>query len=423
MVVSLRRAVITGIGALTPLGINGPSFHKALIEGKSGVRGITSFDASGLPIRFGGCIPDFDAKNYVDKKDRKALRVMAKTIQLAVSGAQCAINDSKVDKEKLDRTRFGVIFGAGLIASELNELADAAVISSSGDPIKVDLDVWGHKGLEVIQPLWMLKYLPNMLACQVSILHDAQGPNNSITQSDVASVLALGETYRLLCRDRGDFFLSGGAESRINILSMTRHSLFEELSSNNEHPEKACRPFDKNRDGMVIGEGTGVLAVEELEHAKSRGAKIYAEILGFGAAFDQKKDGSGVARAIQAAMNEAGIDASDIDHVNAHGVGCKVADRLEAQGIRSALPKTPEVIAVKSAIGNLGAAGGLVELVASLEAFQTGVVPGTLNYENIDPDCPVNVLRASRELKKDCVLKVSMCQTGQCGAVVIRRWI
>ena len=204
---------------------------------------------------------------------------------------------------------------------------------------------------------------------------------------------------------------------------MTRHSLFEELSSNNEHPEKACRPFDKNRDGMVIGEGTGVFAVEELEHAKSRGAKIYAEILGFGAAFDQKKDGSGVARAIQAAMNESGIDVSDIDHVNAHGLGCKISDRIEAQGIRSALPKTPEVIAIKSAIGNLGAAGGLVELVASLEAFQTGVVPGTLNYENIDPDCPVNVLRAPRELKKNCVLKVSMCQTGQCGAVVIRRWI
>lgn len=423
MVVSLRRAVITGVGSLTPLGNDGPSFHSALKDRKSGVSAITSFDVSTLPVRFAGCIPDFDAKNYVDKKDRKALRVMAKTIQLAVSGAQCAINDSKVDKEKLDRTRFGVIYGAGLIATELNELADAAIVSSSGDPIKVDLDIWGHKGLEVIQPLWMLKYLPNMLACQVSILHDAQGPNNSITQSDVASVLALGETFRLLCRDRGDFFLAGGAESRINILSLTRNSLFEELSTDNENPQKACRPFDKNRNGMVIGEGAGVLAVEELEHAKNRGAKIYAEILGFGAAFDQKKDGSGVARAINAALKEAAIDVSDIDHVNAHGLGCKRSDRIEAQGIRSALPKTPDVLAVKSAIGNLGAAGGLVELIASLESFQSGIVPGTLNFENADPDCPVPVLSASRELRKNCVLKVSMGQTGQCGAVVIRRWM
>ncbi|NDH06415.1 hypothetical protein EBX93_10905 [bacterium] len=166
-----------------------------------------------------------------------------------------------------------------------------------------------------------------------------------------------------------------------------------------------------------------MLAVEELEHAKNRGAKIYAEILGFGAAFDQKKDGSGVARAINAALKEAAIDVSDIDHVNAHGLGCKRSDRIEAQGIRSALPKTPDVLAVKSAIGNLGAAGGLVELIASLESFQTGIVPGTLNFENADPDCPVPVLSASRELRKNCVLKVSMGQTGQCGAVVIRRWM
>jgi len=422
MVVSLRRAVITGIGSLNSLGNDGPSFHKALIEGKSGIKPITLFDASSLPIRFAGCIPDFDAKNYVDKKDRKALRVMARTIQLAVSGAQCALNDSKVDKNKLDHTRFGVIYGAGLIATDLPELADAAVIACDGTPGQVDLELWGEKGLEAVQPLWMLKYLPNMLACQVSILHDAQGPNNSITQSDVASILALGETFRLLCRDRGDFFLSGGAESKINILSMSRHSLFEDLSHDNDNHQKASRPFDLNSGGMVLGEGTGVFVVEELEHAKKRNAKIYAEVLGFGAAFDQKKDGSGIYRAIQAAMNEAGIDASDIDHINAHGAGCKVADRAEAQGIYKAFPKTPDVIAIKSFIGNLGAAGGLVELTASLEAFQTGMVPGTLNHDHPDPDCPVPVLKSPRELKKPCVLKVSFDLTGQCGAVVVRRW-
>ena len=422
MVASSRRAVITGTGALSPLGNDAATLHASLLQGQSGVKKITNFDISALPIQIAGEIPGFDAKNYVDKKDRKALRVMARTIQLAVSGAQCVLNDTKVDKAKLDKTRFGVVYGAGLIATELPEMADAAVLCTDGTPGNVDLDVWGEKGLGVIQPLWMLKYLPNMLACQVSILHDAQGPNNSITQSDVASLLALGETFRLLGRDKGDFFLTGGAESKINLLSMTRHCLFEELAHDPGHPEKACRPFDKNRDGMVIGEGTGVIALEELNHARSRGAKILGEVLGFGAAFDQKKDGGGISRAIEAAMKEAGISNADVDHVNAHGVATKINDRVEAQGIHKVFGDKVDVVAFKSYIGNLGAAGGLVELIVSLEAMRTGQLPGTLNYETPDTDCPVKVLNKPRAMSKPCVVKVGMDQTGQCSAVVVRAW-
>lgn len=422
MVASSRRAVITGTGVLSPLGNNAAAFHAAMLEGRSGVTRISTFDVSPLPFQIAGEIPDFDAKNYVDKKDRKALRVMARTIQLAVSGAQCVLNDTGVDKSKLNKTRFGVVYGAGLIATELPEMADAAVLCTNGTPGFVDLDAWGEKGLEVIQPLWMLKYLPNMLACQVSILHDAQGPNNSITQSDVASLLALGETYRLLGRDQGDFFLTGGAESKINLLSMTRHCLFEELAGDHVHPGKACKPFAKNRDGMVIGEGTGVIALEELSHARSRGAKILGEVLGFGASFDQKKDGSGVARAILAAMRESGISAAEVDHVNAHGVATRGNDRVEAQGIHKVFGDSVDVIALKSYIGNLGAAGGLVELIGSLEAMRTGQVPGTLNFETPDQDCPVRVLRKARPMAKPCVVKVGMDQTGQCAATVVRAW-
>src|SRR5205085_1613286 len=188
------------------------------------------------------------------------------------------------DKSQLDPTRFGVEFGAGLIASELPELIDAARASANCEPGKVDLEKWGEAGIPAIQPLWMLKYLPNMLACHISILHDAQGPNNSITENDAAGLLALGEAYRILQRDGADFFLVGGAESKVNPLSMVRQCLFEHLSHRNDAPEKACRPFDRGRDGLVIGEGSGVLVVEELDHARRRGARIYAEILGFGAA-------------------------------------------------------------------------------------------------------------------------------------------
>src|SRR5437660_221627 len=249
MAASPRRTVITGIGTLNALGLNAASVWQGLLQGKSGIRPIRSFDASGLPVRIAGEVPGFDARNFVDKKDRRSLKMMARTIELAVSAAQLALNDGAVDKDKLDRTRFGVEFGSGLIAMELLEVADASLVSTNGQVGFVDQGKWGTEGLPLIQPLWMLKYLPNMLACHVSILHDAQGPNNSITESDAASLLALGEACRILERDAADFFLVGGAESKVNPLSMVRQCLFEPLSRRNDQPEKACRPFDKNRDG------------------------------------------------------------------------------------------------------------------------------------------------------------------------------
>ena len=190
MVATSRRVVITGVGVVSPIGQDPASFWDALRGGRGGIRAIASFDASALPTRIAAEIPDFDAKNYIDKAARKSLRVMARTIQLAVAGAQRALDDGKVDKSRLDPTRFGVEFGAGLIASELPELADAARASCNCQPGSVDLEKWGDVGIPAIQPLWMLKYLPNMLACHVSILHDARGPNNSVTECDVASLLA-----------------------------------------------------------------------------------------------------------------------------------------------------------------------------------------------------------------------------------------
>jgi 3-oxoacyl-[acyl-carrier-protein] synthase II len=424
MTASTRRAVLTGLGVLSPVGKTPAAFWSSLLEGTSGVKPIASFDTTGLPVHFAGEIPDFDARDYVEKKKRKGLRDMARTIQLAVAGAQCALDDGAVDKSKIEPTRFGVEFGSGLIASELPELLDAARVSANCQPGVVDLEKWGEQGLASIPPTWMLKYLPNMLACHVSILHDAQGPNNSVTESDVASLLAMGEAYRILTRDGADFFLAGGAESKLNPLSVVRQCLFEPLSKRNDDPTRACRPFDRRRDGLVLGEGAAVFVFEDLEHARKRGARIYAEVVGFGSAFDRKQDGEGLARAVRAALADAAIDPEDIDHVNAHGLSTRSSDAWEAHGLARVFGDRPvPVLAVKSYIGNAGAGGGTIELAASVLALHHGVTPPTLNYEEADPDCPVTVLcGAPRPVALPYVLKVGFTQMGQCAALVLRRW-
>jgi 3-oxoacyl-[acyl-carrier-protein] synthase II len=418
-----RRTVITGVGVVNPLGLNATAFWESLRAGRSGIQKLLHFDASHLPCRIAGQVTDFDAKQYLDKKDRKNLRMMARGIQLAVAAAQLALDDAKVDKAKLDPTRFGVEFGAGMIATELVELAEAARVSANCQPGIVDLDKWGEQGLPMITPLWMLKYLPNMLACHISILHDAQGPNNTITEGDAASLLALGEACRIIARDQADFFLVGGADSRVHPLSFVRQCLFSQVSRRNDAPQKAARPFDRQRDGLVIGEGAGVLVVEELEHARRRGAPIYAEVVGFGAAFDAKRSGQGLVRAIRAALTEATVGPADIDHVNAHGLSTKDSDAWEARAIQEvfAASQTP-VFCASSYFGNLGAGSGTSELAASLLALTNAQVPATLNYDEPDPACPVFVRPTAQPVRREHVLKVSFTEMGQCAAVVCRKW-
>jgi 3-oxoacyl-[acyl-carrier-protein] synthase II len=423
---SSRRAVLTGIGVLTPLGHDLGTYWQALLAGTSGIRRLSLFDVSGFPVQIGGEIADFDAKNFVDKKDRKGLRVMARTIQLAVAAAQLALNDSAVDKSRLDPLRFGVEFGCGLIASELEELAPASLASANCQPRSVDLERWAEQGLPTIPPLWMLKYLPNMCACHISILHNAQGPNNSITESDIAGLMALGEAFRILQRDQADFFLVGGAESKMNPLSLLRQCVFQPLSRRNDTPETACRPFDRSRDGGVLGEGATVLTLEELEHARRRGARIYAEVVGFGASTDTQRNGAGLARALRAALNEAGIGPEDIDHVNAHGYGSVAQDAWEARGLHEvfgACRQPVPVFAAKSYVGSLGAGGGPTEVATSVLALHHGVLPPTRNFEQPDPECPVHVAAgAPRPVSRPYFIKLGFTDMGQAAAIVCKKW-
>ena len=423
MSVANRRVVLTGIGVVSSIGMDAAAYWDGLARGQCGIKTIRAFDPAPLATRFAGEIVDFDIKKYlVTRDERKQIRVMARTIQLAVAAASLALADSNVDSKKLDPTRFGVEFGAGLIPSELDELGMASYLSTAENSHNVDLKLWGEKGIGNIPPLWMLKYLPNMLACHVSILHNAQGPNNTITEGEVASLLALGEAVRIIQRDQSDFMLVGGADSKLTPLSMVRQTLFGRMSRCNETPEQAVKPFDARRSGIAFGEGSGVLVTEELEHARRRGADILGEIAGFGSAFDRGLTGKGLARAIRLALARARISAQDIDHVNAHGLGSIKLDAFEARGIHEVFGMSAPVWAVKPNIGSLSAGSGTTELAASLLAFKHGVLPPTLNYQAPDPACPVLVLTTPRPIAKPYFVKIGFTDMGQCAAVVCRRW-
>jgi 3-oxoacyl-[acyl-carrier-protein] synthase II len=417
-----RRVVITGIGILTSIGMDAQSYWNALVAGQCGVKPITLFDTSPLLTRFAGEITKFEAKGYLSKEGKKSLRVMARPIQLAVVAAQVALDDARVDKSKIDPTRFGTAFGAGLIPSELIELAEASYIATEANAHEPDLKVWGEKGIPAIQPLWMLKYLPNMLACHVSILHNTQGPNNSITEGDVGSLLALGETTRVLKRDQSDLFFVGGADSKINPLSMLRQELFGSLSKQNEAPATALKPYDKRRDGTVIGEGGCVLMAEDLDHAQKRGAGIIGEVVGVGSTFDRGMSGAGLARAMKVALAQAGIAATDVDHVNGFGLGSKTLDAFEARAIHEVFGAAVPVWSVKPNIGHLGAGSALAELAASLLAMKHGILPPTLNHEVPDPECPVQVVTKSRPIQKPYFIKLAFTEMGQIAAVVCKKW-
>ena len=427
---SSRRAVLTGVGVVAPIGLDAASFRRSLREGRGGVHAVRSFDASALPVRFGGEVVGFDARNYLEKKDRKRLNVMVRTIQFAVAAAQLAMADAAVDKESLDPARFGVVFGAGTIPGELEDIGPATQASLAESPDgtagmnpaarRIDLRKWGERGLPSIPPMWMLNHVPNMLACHVSILHNAQGPNNTICQTDAGGLLALGEAFRAVQRGRADLFLTGGADAKINPITLARQWLFSPLSRRNDAPEKACRPFDRGRDGVVLGEGGGVFVLEEREHARRRGARVYAEVLGFGAAFDRGLTGAGVVRAVRAALAEAGVGPGELDHVNAQGYSAARADAVEARALREVFGPSLPVFAAKSYFGNAGPASGPIELAASLLAAADGLLPATLNYDEPDPECPVNVVREARPVQRPCFLKLGFTERGQCAAVVCR---
>lgn len=417
------RTVITGLGLLTPAGLGRQATWEGLQTGKSFVHRIASFDPSGLEVQMAAELPGFDAKTFVDKKDRKALRTMGKAIQIGFAAGPLALQDAKIDGTNVDPLRLGISFGAATIASELDELTYAAVKTVAETSNQVDMKIWGTEGLPAMPPLWLLKYLPNFAAAHVSILKNAQGPSNSITMGDVAGNLAIAEARRIIQRGIADVMMTGGPDSRINPLSLVRLQMFYPLSRRNEPPEQASRPFDKNRSGVVLGEGAGILVLEELGHAQKRGASIYAEVVGTGDGCDVSKDGKGIAQAIRAAMKSAQISENDLDHVVAQGYSDPHFDRIEAQALLSMFGGScPPVYTAKGALGNTGAASGGIETAISALAFQHGTLPASVNYTQPDPECPIPIVTRPKPITKPYSLKICFSDLGQCSVVVLKQW-
>jgi 3-oxoacyl-[acyl-carrier-protein] synthase II len=425
-----RRVVITGLGIVSPIGIGVDAYWSALAEGRGGVDTIRAFPVSGLPTDVGGEVRGFDPMAFSlpksKKAQRKSLKYMARDIQLAVAAAMMAFIDAGLVDGGIEPARLGFDLGAGLISSELDELAPAIAISSGSGSF--DYRLWGREGIPIIDPIWLLRYLPNMLACHISILIDCQGASNTITEAEAASNLAIGEAARIIARGRADVMISGGADSKIHPLSLVRMSLLEQMSHWRGAPSRACKPFDVDRDGWVAGEGAGILVLEEREHALKRGAKIHGEILGFGSGCDARPgggldpEGVGVEIALKAALKDAGLAPGDIGHVNAHGAATQVADLAEARAIARVFgPKGVPVTALKGYTGNPVSGCGAIELIASLVGVNRGAVPAVLNCETPDPACELDlVLGGVRTSRNPTFVNSNFTRHGQAAAVVVR---
>jgi len=387
------EVVVTGIGVVSPIGIGKESFWAALCAGQSGIGKIKSFDPEGLPVAIAAEIDDFDPRPFVAK--RKNLKVMCRDAQLGVAASSLACEDANLAIGDVDPERFGVVLGADRICSTMEESEQgyrACMVDG-----RFDYHRWATEGMAGIFPLNLLKVLPNMLASHISITHDARGPNNTIHHAEVSGLAAVGEAAAVIRRGAADAMLAGGASSQMAPLDCVRRCVMGILSRQQVDPAAAVRPFDADRDGQVWGEGAAIFVLENRRHAEARGADILAHLLSYATTFEPHShtgvpQGIGLRRAMRLALDRAGIGGRQLGHVNAHGLSTVQDDQIEARALLDVVPSVP-VTAPKSFFGNLGAAGGAMEMAASVLALDAAVVPATLNYQRPDPSCPLQVIR------------------------------
>ena len=407
---SKRRVVITGLGPLSGLGAGIDATWRQVLAGASAIGPITAFDASSFACRIAAEVKDFKVTNYVPKSYRKAVKVMARDIELAVAAADLAARDAKLTtkgtigesggengeagqaKPSYDPPRFGAHIGAGLIAADLNELTEAMSYAQDGKG-GLDLHRWGQEGMTHLTPLWLLKYLPNMLACHVTIIHDAQGPSNTITCAEASSGLSLGESLHVIERGAADACFCGGTESKLNPMAFLRQIMTGRINTtDNDRPHQAVRPFDPRANGMVIGEGGAIVVLEALDTFKTRQAgqpeaRAYAEVLGFGASqtinpatrnLMPDAEGKGIALAIRAALRDANIGPEAIDLIIPFGLGVPEFDRAELaaiQGILGAHAESVTMAPLKPLVGNCGAGAGGLDVCVAAKAIAEQTLP------------------------------------------------
>jgi 3-oxoacyl-[acyl-carrier-protein] synthase II len=431
------RVVITGLGAVTPLGLTVNEMWEGLCAGTCGIDKITAFDPVGFSCKLAGQVPDYKVQKYVLKTYRKAVKLMSRDIELAVIAANEAFVHAGlitrgIDPENvnIDPERMAINLGAGLISCDLVELAPAVAASITDG--RFDIRKWGKEGLEQVTPLWLLKYLPNMLACHIGIIHDIQGPSNTITCAETSAHLSIAEAAQIIARGGSDIALAGGAEAKVNPIVMIRQCLLKRAThQNNDEPASACRPFDADAKGSVFGEAAGVVILESLENAERRGAKIYAEVAGIGhsnsinTAYEHiEPDGKGIEIAIKKAIADAQIEPGDLDLIIPHGTGIAADDLAEAKAIRSALGEAAAEIPVwptKSMLSNTGAASGAVDVIAAVCAMADGKIPAAKNCDKKADGCDLNIANKLLEKKIRYALSCSYTYGGQTAALVLKQ--
>jgi len=408
-----RRVVITGVGIVSPLGLDAPSTWTALVAGKSGIGPITKFDVSAFSCRIGGEVRGFVPENYIDRKEVKKMDTF---IHFAIAASREAMADSGLKVDTSNDERVGVYIGSGIGGMPLFEETHSLYL---------------EKGPRRISPFFIPGMIINLAAGHVSILFGAKGPNLACATACATGNHAIGEAMRLIREDYADAMIAGGADAVIVPLAVGGFCAMKALSTRNDEPERASRPFDADRDGFVIGEGAGILVLEERERALARGAPIYAEIAGYGMSGDAyhisapSQDGDGAARAMRGALRDASTDRTEVDYINAHGTSTPVGDAIETLAVKTVFgPHAPKlaVASTKSMTGHLlGASGGLESAITAL-AVRDGVVPPTINYETSDPSCDLDcVPNTARRMPIRAALNNSFGFGGTNASLLLKR--
>jgi 3-oxoacyl-[acyl-carrier-protein] synthase II len=386
-----RRVVVTGIGMISPLGIGNDATWQGLIEGRSGIGRITKFDPSAFACQIAGEVRGFDPEKWVEKKEVKKSDTF---IHYAVAAAQMAVDDSGLDMKAEDGDRVGVVIGSGIGGLPLIEEMHQKMM---------------ERGPSRISPFFIPGLIVNLASGQISIRFGARGPNSAPATACATGAHAIGDAVRIIQRDEADVMFGGGSEAVITPLAVGGFAAMRALSTRNDDPEHASRPWDLDRDGFVMGEGAGVVMLEERERAVARGARIYCEVTGYGMSSDAyhitspAEDGSGMMRVMQRALKDAQLNPSDIEYINAHGTSTPVGDKTETVAIKRVFGEHAYKLAIsstKSMTGHLlGAAGGIESAITAM-AMKTGIIPPTINYETPDPECDLDyVPNTAREQK------------------------
>ncbi|MDH5405602.1 MAG: beta-ketoacyl-ACP synthase II [Candidatus Aminicenantes bacterium] len=409
-----RRVVVTGIGLITPVGIGTEESWSAICKGKSGVGPITRFDASEYATRIAAEVKGFDPLQWIEQKD---LRKMDTFIHYALGAADMALEDSGLKINHLNAPRVGVFIGSGIGGLPFIERQHKILLES---------------GPRRISPFFIPGLIVNLASGQVSIRHGAKGPNSAVCTACSTGSHAIGDSFRIIARGEADAMIAGGTESVITPLAIGGFCAMRALSTLNDQPKKASRPFDKNRDGFVVGEGAGILILESLEHAQDRGANIYAELVGYGMSGDAfhisapSEDGDGPIRVMKNALNDAHIEPSYIDYINAHGTATPAGDVVETLAIKKVFGEHARKLAIsstKSMIGHLlGAAGG-VEASVSILTIRDQIIPPTINYETPDPECDLDyVPNKARKATVNYVLSNSFGFGGTNASLIFKKF-